>query len=85
MQIPAHWQSENNHLVRDFSFPDFQSAMSFLIRVAFVAELQNHHPEICNVYNRVKLSLTTHDAGNQVTEKDVKLAESINQLLANPF
>jgi 4a-hydroxytetrahydrobiopterin dehydratase len=79
MQIPENWQHQNNSLVRTFSFSDFKEAMAFLVQVAFLAEAQNHHPEIFNVYNKVTLTLRTHDAGNIVTAKDVALAESVNE------
>jgi 4a-hydroxytetrahydrobiopterin dehydratase len=52
-----------------------------MTRVAFLAESHHHHPNWFNVYNRVDIALTTHDAGNVVTEKDRKLAKAIDQLL----
>lgn len=75
------WTEENNRLRRTFVFKDFQEAFSFMTRVAFLAEAQNHHPNWSNVYNQVTIELTTHDAGNIVTEKDRKLAQSIDQLI----
>jgi len=72
------WITKDNKLVREFKFKDFTHAFSFLTKVAFAAEKQNHHPEIYNVYNNVIISLQTHDAGNVVTEKDHKLAETID-------
>lgn len=75
------WAEIDNRLMRSFEFADFVEAFRFLNRLASVAEEQNHHPEIYNVYNKVTITLTTHDAGNKVTEKDHKLAEAINQLL----
>jgi len=74
------WQEQNNQLIREFQFKDFITAFAFLTKVAILAEKHNHHPEIYNVYNKVKLSLSTHDAGNVVTEKDRKLAAAINGL-----
>ncbi|MBK9791632.1 MAG: 4a-hydroxytetrahydrobiopterin dehydratase [Sphingobacteriales bacterium] len=71
------WITKDNKLVREFKFKDFTHAFAFLTKVAFAAEKQNHHPEIYNVYNKVIISLQTHDAGNVVTEKDHKLAETI--------
>ncbi len=73
------WEYRDGRLKRAFRFKDFKEAMSFIVRAAFVAEEQKHHPEIFNVYNRVELSLTTHDAGDQVTELDVKLARAIQR------
>jgi 4a-hydroxytetrahydrobiopterin dehydratase len=75
------WTEENNRLKRTFVFKDFQEAFAFMTRVAFLAEAQNHHPNWSNVYNQVTIELTTHDAGNIVTEKDRKLAQSIDQLI----
>lgn len=75
------WKEKDNKLVKDFEFKDFSEAFSFLTRVAIAAEKQGHHPEIFNVYNKVSLSLTTHDSGNKVTDKDTKLAESIDKLV----
>ncbi|MFZ9980590.1 MAG: 4a-hydroxytetrahydrobiopterin dehydratase [Cyclobacteriaceae bacterium] len=74
------WIEKNNQLVREFTFGDFQEAFAFMTRVAFLAELQNHHPEWSNVYNRVIIKLSTHDAGNIVTEKDRKLASAIDAI-----
>lgn len=76
-----HWEEKNNGLERSFQFEDFIEAFAFLTKVGIVAEKQAHHPEIENVYNHVKLRLSTHDAGNKVTEKDHRLAQAINKLL----
>lgn len=76
------WIEENNQLKKSFTFCDFTEAFAFLTRVAFLAEAQQHHPNWSNVYNRVDIALTTHDAGNVVTDKDRKLAQAIDQLLA---
>ncbi|MDR9442187.1 MAG: 4a-hydroxytetrahydrobiopterin dehydratase [Schleiferiaceae bacterium] len=76
-----NWTEENNALKRSFKFQDFSEAFGFLSRVAIEAEKAQHHPEIHNVYNQVSISLSTHDAGNTVTEKDRKLAEAIDKLL----
>jgi 4a-hydroxytetrahydrobiopterin dehydratase len=75
------WKEEENQLKRTFTFKDFSEAFAFMTRVAFLAEAQQHHPNWSNVYNRVDIVLTTHDAGNLVTEKDRKLSRSIDQLL----
>lgn len=71
------WSFSNNQISKVFEFEHFKEAMSFLVRVAFEAEAMNHHPEIVNVYKRVKLSLNTHDAGGRVTQADVDLARRI--------
>ena len=75
------WTEEANQLKKSFTFQDFTEAFAFMTRVAFLAEAQQHHPNWSNVYNRVDIHLTTHDAGNVVTEKDRKLAKAIDQLL----
>ena len=74
------WKIVDDGLQVSFRFKDFVGAFSFLTRVAMVAEEQNHHPHIENMYNEVTLTLSTHDAGNKITEKDLKLAEAINEL-----
>ena len=74
------WEEKNNKLIRDFIFKDFTEAFSFMTEVAFHCERQNHHPDWRNVWNRVFVSLSTHDAGNTVTEKDRELASIIDQV-----
>lgn len=74
------WKEENDKLSRTFEFKDFQEAFAFMTRVAFLAEAQGHHPNWSNVYNEVTIELTTHDAGNKVTDKDRKLAEAIDNI-----
>lgn len=75
------WIEENNQLKRTFEFKDFVEAWGFMNKVALHAEKLNHHPEWRNVYNKVTIVLTTHDAGNKVTEKDRELAELIDGCL----
>lgn len=75
------WQEANNALQRSFTFKDFSEAFAFMTRVALIAESMNHHPEWTNVYNKVEIRLSTHDAGNIVTEKDRKLAAAIDKLV----
>ena len=74
------WKEGNNSLKKTFTFKNFSQAFAFMTRVALIAEKMNHHPEWRNVYNTVEISLSTHDAGNIVTEKDKKLAEQIDLL-----
>lgn len=74
------WQEINNQLVRQFVFDNFIEAFAFLTKVALLSEKHNHHPHIVNVYNKVTLSLSTHDAGNSITPKDHKLAAAIDKL-----
>lgn len=74
------WKEENNQLVKSFEFDNFTSAFAFMQRVALVADTMNHHPDWRNVYNRVEIRLSTHDAGNVVTPKDWELANRIDKL-----
>ncbi|MCG2839579.1 4a-hydroxytetrahydrobiopterin dehydratase [Sandaracinobacter sp. RS1-74] len=74
------WTLEGEHLKRGLRFADFSEAFGFMARVALLAEQQNHHPEWFNVWNRVDIALTTHDA-NGLSARDVKLAKSIDSLL----
>lgn len=75
-----NWIEQDNKLKKEFQFKNFQEAFAFMTRVAFLAEAQNHHPNWSNVYNTVNIELTTHDAGNTVTEKDWQLAKAIDQI-----
>jgi 4a-hydroxytetrahydrobiopterin dehydratase len=75
------WTEANNKLTATIEFKDFSEAFAFMTRVAMLAEKMNHHPEWSNVYNRVTIHLSTHDAGDIVTEKDRKLADQIENLL----
>ena len=75
------WKEENNALHRNFEFKDFSEAFAFMTRVALLAEKHDHHPEWSNVYNKVKIKLNTHDAGDIVTEKDRKLAAAKDKLV----
>lgn len=73
------WKEENNMLSRTFEFKNFIDAFAFMTKVAFEAEKMNHHPNWGNVYNKVSISLNTHDAGSTVTDKDRKLADKIDK------
>jgi 4a-hydroxytetrahydrobiopterin dehydratase len=80
MEAPEGWAFEDGgSLTRSFKFKDFSEAFGFLMRVALHAEKQDHHPEFTSVWNRVDFRLTSHDAGG-VTERDLSLAEAINQI-----
>jgi 4a-hydroxytetrahydrobiopterin dehydratase len=74
------WNEIDGRLTREFRFGDFSEAFAFMTRVAMLAETQNHHPTITNTWNRVTLELTSHDAGNTVTDRDRRLAEAIDAL-----
>jgi 4a-hydroxytetrahydrobiopterin dehydratase len=75
------WEEKNNALYRKFEFKDFSQAFGFMTRVALAAEKMDHHPAWTNVYNTVEVSLSTHSAGDIVTEKDRKLAQKIDALV----
>ncbi len=77
------WKEEDNKLYRKFEFANFSEAFAFMTRVALEAEKMNHHPLWTNVYNTVEMWLSTHDAGNTVTEKDKKLSKAIDKILYN--
>ncbi|MFN6944600.1 MAG: 4a-hydroxytetrahydrobiopterin dehydratase [Cytophagaceae bacterium] len=74
------WKEENNHLVKSFKFKDFKEAFAFITKVALLSEKLNHHPEWTNSWNRVHIRITTHSAGNTVTDKDHKMAQEIDLL-----
>ena len=71
------WTYDNHKLTKTFVFGGFKEALSFIVRLGLHAEEMQHHPEICNVYNTVTLSLSTHDAGDRVTAKDHELGKII--------
>ncbi len=75
------WIEKDNKLRAEFQFDDFIQAFAFMTKVALIAEKMDHHPLWTNVYNKVIIELSTHDAGNVVTEKDHKLAKEIDRLL----
>ena len=75
------WTEEDNKLKRSFQFKDFSEAFGFMTRVALLAEQQSHHPFWSNVWNTVNIELSTHEAGNIVTEKDRKLAKAIDEVV----
>ncbi|HEU4552284.1 MAG TPA: 4a-hydroxytetrahydrobiopterin dehydratase [Chitinophaga sp.] len=75
------WEEKNNQLHRSFEFSDFKAAFAFMTKVALAAEKMDHHPYWTNVYNKVEIYLSTHDAGDVVTEKDHRLAKIIDGLL----
>ena len=71
MKIPEGWTHENDMLSREWRLRTFSEAFAFMTRVALLAEQADHHPNWSNVYSTVSIGLTSHDAGNVVTEKDV--------------
>ncbi len=74
------WHIESGKLYREFQFSSFVEAFGFMAQVALFAERADHHPEWFNVYNRVKVWLTSHDAGG-ITERDVALARQMNAVI----
>lgn len=76
------WSIESGKLHRQFQFKSFVEAFGFMSSLALVAESMGHHPEWFNVYNRVTIDLTTHDAGG-ITNKDIELARKANELMSN--
>jgi len=74
------WTKKDNKLVREFIFNNFIEAIAFMTEVAISAEKLNHHPDWSNVYNKVSITLTTHDAGEIVTDKEHLLAKTISKI-----
>ncbi|MFC3098609.1 4a-hydroxytetrahydrobiopterin dehydratase [Alteraurantiacibacter palmitatis] len=72
-------RDDGKAISRSFAFADFRAAFGFMAQVALLAEKQDHHPEWANVYNRVDITLTTHDA-NGLTQRDIRLATAIDRL-----
>jgi 4a-hydroxytetrahydrobiopterin dehydratase len=75
------WKEENNQLKQSFEFKDFVEAFAFMTQVAFAVEKMGHHPTWTNAFNKVDISLFTHEAKDTVTEKDLKLSKAIDQIL----
>ena len=72
------WQFNSDGIEKKFQFKNFTEALGFIVKVGVISEKMNHHPELFNVYNKVNIRLTTHDAGG-VTDKDFKLASEIDR------
>lgn len=75
------WIEDNNKLYKKYQFRDFNAAFSFMTRVALLAEKADHHPTWTNTWNTVEIWLSTHDAGNVVTQKDRDLADNIDAVI----
>ncbi|MFO7725260.1 MAG: 4a-hydroxytetrahydrobiopterin dehydratase [Oceanipulchritudo sp.] len=75
------WTAENGSLVRKVSFPSFRDAVAAIVRISFEAEDTNHHPELINNYNSLEIRLSTHDAGGKITDKDLRLAALIEEVV----
>jgi len=78
---PDGWDEADGRLHRELTFANFSEAWAFMSRVALLAEKMDHHPNWSNVWNTVTIELTSHDAGNTVTDRDRGLAEAINAIL----
>jgi len=76
------WQEEKNRLQATFKFKDLPEAFAFMTQVAFAAEKMDHHPDWHQVWNTVAIQLTTHSAGNIVTDKDRELAAAIDAIFS---
>ena len=76
----SEWSVKNDKLHKEFKFDNFNQAFGFMTRAAMEIEKMNHHPEWFNVYNRITVELTTHDAGG-ITKNDVNLARILNSLV----
>ena len=74
------WTEKNDKLVKTFEFNNFVEAFGFMTKVAIIAEKMDHHPNWSNVYNKVSIELSTHDAGGIVTDKDRQLAKAIDAI-----
>jgi 4a-hydroxytetrahydrobiopterin dehydratase len=75
----SNWGEVYNKLERNFNFSDFKQALKFINQISIICEKENHHPEINWIYNKITLKLSTHDAGDIITEKDIKLAKLIDE------
>jgi 4a-hydroxytetrahydrobiopterin dehydratase len=84
LQQLSGWAVKNEKLHREFKFADFAHAFGFMTTAAVLIEKMNHHPEWFNVYNRVSVDLTTHDAGG-ITQRDVELARLLDSIFSAPF
>ncbi len=76
-----NWIEIDGKLCRDFEFNDFNEALQFINKISDICESENHHPEINWTYNKITLKLSTHDAGDIITDKDFRLAELIDELV----
>lgn len=77
----SEWTVEESTLVRKIAFPSFRDAVAAIVRISFEAEDTNHHPELINCYNSLEIRLSTHDAGGKITDKDLRLAALIEEVV----
>tara|TARA_B100000700_G_C15011189_1_gene841017 strand:- start:377 stop:667 length:291 start_codon:yes stop_codon:yes gene_type:complete len=76
----SNWQFQKDRIIIELFFKDFIEAFGFMTKTAIISEKINHHPELTNVYNKVRIELTTHDEGG-LTLKDIDLARRINSII----
>ena len=84
IEIPAGWTGDDAKIARSYKFQSFSQAIAFMVEASFYCERADHHPEWTNVYNRVSVELTTHDAG-RVTEKDLALAAHLDAVFTRAW
>jgi 4a-hydroxytetrahydrobiopterin dehydratase len=77
----TQWRYEDPEIVFEHDFENFVNAFGFISKLAILMEKHDHHPTLTNTYGRVRLSMATHDAGNKITDRDLNLAEAIEELL----
>lgn len=82
--LNSAWQQSERSLTREWKFKNFRQALAFVNSVGAVAEELKHHPDISFGWGYVRLSITTHDAGNRLTDKDLNLAQRIDELVICP-
>ena len=75
-----NWELKDDTIHKTFTFKSFRDAISFIMRIGFEADKMDHHPKITNLYNKIHLSLTTHEIGNKVSKKDIELTSRIQDL-----
>ncbi|MDX1419461.1 MAG: 4a-hydroxytetrahydrobiopterin dehydratase [Rubricoccaceae bacterium] len=76
------WSRDGDRITKTYRFAGFREAVAFIVRVGFVCDAHDHHPELTNVYDRVGLAFNTHDAGGKITEMDLALARAIDAMAA---
>ena len=74
------WIVEDNQLIKRFTLPSYRDAIAAIVRISFEAEDANHHPEITSTYSILEVRLTTNDAGDKITDKDLKMAAKIEEI-----
>lgn len=85
MNTSSNWQESNHSISKTFEFNSFEEAINFMVRASQEISQLNHHPEWTNIYNKVMVKLSTHDAGNIVTEKDWELARVLDGIFVDMF